>query len=382
MKTIIFILSLLLIVSTTMSNDGAFYAEGNLLIPIRDNVISVPKEILSIDRIDDKHVKVTVEYTFYNEQSNPREVVVGFEASSPYGDVEGMPHNGEHPYIKDFSVKLNNDYLHYDVALVKDSLYEVSSNHIIGINEEELLGDEFNTMAPDFYYVYYFSANFNPGENYLVHTYTFKLSGGIGFYYYFDYLLSPAARWKNGIIKDFTLQIDMGEFEEFYMEPVWSAPIEWEVEGVVKDNLPSKYNSERLQVFTRGGSITYHCDNFYAEGGDLKLYASYPLSSDEMQNIEIFDASKHKLPFPLYKIKSGIPSIDERSYKILRNLPFARRGYIFKTDFIQKYYESLSWYSPDPDYDPVVDQLTPDEVRWVKTIRTAKWVSSTKGVSD
>jgi len=52
--------------------------------------------------------------------------------------------------------------------------------------------------------------------------------------------------------------------------------------------------------------------------------------------------------------------------KIMRNLPFAVRGYVFKTKVIQDYYESTDWYVADPNYVSDLKGLTKDEQEWVE----------------
>jgi len=59
------------------ANDGAFYANGNQLIPIDERDISLKKEILSIKRISNDFVQVNV----YYELDNPKDeksILVGF----------------------------------------------------------------------------------------------------------------------------------------------------------------------------------------------------------------------------------------------------------------------------------------------------------------
>ena len=63
------------------ANDGAFYAEGNHLIPITETDIRVQKEVLTLNRVDDR-IEVTVYYEFFNPVGE-KEVLVGFEAEEP-----------------------------------------------------------------------------------------------------------------------------------------------------------------------------------------------------------------------------------------------------------------------------------------------------------
>ena len=57
--------------------------------------------------------------------------------------------------------------------------------------------------------------------------------------------------------------------------------------------------------------------------------------------------------------------------RILKNLPFAYRGYIFKDKSLQEFFESANWYIPDPQYRADVEKLSEDEQKWVKL-----WLSS------
>ena len=59
------------------ANDGAFFARGNQLIPIQETSISVKKEILSIKKIRNQFVEVSVYYEFFNPDAD-KEIIVGF----------------------------------------------------------------------------------------------------------------------------------------------------------------------------------------------------------------------------------------------------------------------------------------------------------------
>ena len=51
--------------------------------------------------------------------------------------------------------------------------------------------------------------------------------------------------------------------------------------------------------------------------------------------------------------------------RIMRNLPFAWRGYVFKSKDLQKYFESTTWYIPDPDYVADMEALPEKEQAWI-----------------
>ena len=52
--------------------------------------------------------------------------------------------------------------------------------------------------------------------------------------------------------------------------------------------------------------------------------------------------------------------------RILKNLPFAYRGYIFKTKALQDYFESTDWYLPNPAYKGDMEGFTEEERKWVE----------------
>ena len=94
---------------------------GNQLVPISETDISVKKEILYIKKTQE-FAEVSVYYEFFNPKET-KEIIVGFEAGRPSGDVDGVPINGHHPYMFDFTVSLNGNFLPYQIAYVADSLY-------------------------------------------------------------------------------------------------------------------------------------------------------------------------------------------------------------------------------------------------------------------
>jgi hypothetical protein len=51
--------------------------------------------------------------------------------------------------------------------------------------------------------------------------------------------------------------------------------------------------------------------------------------------------------------------------RILRNLPYAHRGHIFKDKKLKEFFESLWWYMPDPSYDDTTKDLTKYEQEYI-----------------
>ena len=67
------------------------------------------------------------------------------------------------------------------------------------------------------------------------------------------------------------------------------------------------------------------------------------------------------------KKSDGLLQASALHKKILRNLPFAYRGYVFKDKMLQQFYDSTDWYMPDPNYKTIdLNTLTERERKWVK----------------
>lgn len=244
-KVILIVFMILFANVRLFANDGAFYALGNQLIPISETNISVQKEILTLKKVNNNFIEVMVFYEFYNPDK-AKTITVGFEAMSPEGDVDGAPKRGQHPFMHDFTVVLNNQPLKYEVAVVEDSLYNKKVK-IASINLKKFSGNKSGNSV-DFFYVYHFEALFKKGVNIIKHTYRYDVSGSIDYNYDFEYVLTAANRWGNKKIDDFTLIIVNGNFETFSIsKSFFKHASEWIINGVGKyEDLAANPNS-RLQ---------------------------------------------------------------------------------------------------------------------------------------
>jgi hypothetical protein len=52
--------------------------------------------------------------------------------------------------------------------------------------------------------------------------------------------------------------------------------------------------------------------------------------------------------------------------RILRNLPYASRGYVFKDQKLAAYFKSLWWYMPDPNWVQRTADFTEQERELIK----------------
>ncbi|PIE46458.1 MAG: hypothetical protein CSA42_08470, partial [Gammaproteobacteria bacterium] len=372
-KRFVIILTLLVLCTKqSMANDGAFYLSGNHLIPISESDIKVSKEVLNIVR-EGEFIFVTVDYTFFNP-ADEKTVLVGFEADSPTGDVQTYPKNGTHPYIEHFSVIMNEEIVPYKVAIVDKKEYFIQDK-IEAKTVKEVTTSQKYIECPEcanFFYVYYFHATFKSGKNKLIHTYRFRASESVITFYDIAYVLTAATRWANRQIDDFTLNVNMGDYEVFRIDKTFfSDKGEWEIDnGISRDDVNNDDNSRHdLKFMTYSGGISFKAKNFNPQGEFLL----YSLRSDKYG---VFDYRKDNLPSQIYTgkplkeddpfmIYPPVVSQDRESFKILRNLPFALRGYVFKTPLIQTYYEKQRWYKPNPDYKKtVLEELSEHERQW------------------
>jgi hypothetical protein len=357
----IVLIALLLTYSFSVNaNDGAFYAAGNHLIPIQETSITVKKEVLSMKKVDDKFIEVTVYYEFNNPDPE-KTITVGFEAGRPLGDVDGTPRKGQHPYIYDFTVQMNGYFLKYDIAYVNDALYE-EKGVVKTMKLDDALKSIDNENVVDFGYVYHFKARFKPGINIIKHTYAYKVSNSVEMIYDIQYVLTAAKRWGNKQIDDFTLMLDMGNFETFNLKKTFFLNVkDWTLLGVGKFSdttygLDGVLKEKVLRFHIRKGVAMFHQLNF-RPSGEIELYSENMMSSPQDSTY---------LPFSLNGYDFGFDdSKDEFLRKVYRNLPFARRGYVFQSADLQAFFSKLDWYMPDPNYQPDVEMLDEREKKWI-----------------
>ncbi len=357
------------------ANDSSYFASGNQIIPLQETDISVKKEILTIKRIDGNKVRITVDYTFLNPKDE-KSLLMGFEADTPYGDTIETPKNGHHPYIENFSVNFNGKGIPHKVSYLTPAHQQDGKSKnkytIDDLNKNHLIPNLDSKNATDKIYVYHFPATFPPGETKVIHTYDYAISGAVFTSTSIDYLLTPALRWANNQIDDFTLTIDLGEFQQYHLYPSFFDNLDnWTTQGRVKiamenvKNEMSDVTAPMMTVWQHHGSVTFHAKNFKPKG-ELSLFANRFLIREE-----ILDAKSLKLSLQEYPwLHDELTLKDEFTRKALENLPYARRGYVFQNKELKAFYESQPWHMPDPDYKHPT--LSESEKEWLQKLRGLK----------
>lgn len=365
----VLLLIFLLVFTASWSNDGAFKAAGNQLIPMYETDISVKKEILTINRISSGKAVITVYYEFFNPKEN-KELEVGFEAVSPSGDVTMRPMNGHHPYITQFTVNMNDESIPFKVAIVSDSLYYRNGKFKSKTLAQALKESDENDVV-DYFYVYHFKALFKQGINIIKHTYTVDLSSSVWENYSLDYILTAAGRWANRQIDDFTLQINMGEFQDVHIENTFFSNLaEWQIPTTAKSMAIKKKNDEekdKTEFIIRKGMLVFQKQNFKPIG-QLYLQSLNFFYYNGSNEDNLFNSNRDRLPFAIEEQDRIDKPANELSKRVLKNLPFARRGYIFKSPELQSYFEKQYWYKKDEQYKPVLAELTVKEQAWLNKL--------------
>ncbi len=372
MKKVIFFTLPLILSLNLQANDGAFHVAGNQLIPIIETNISVQKEILSIKRNNNNRHQVDVfVYYEFNNPGEAKSIIVGFEATSPHGDANIEPINNEQPYLHKFMVNMNGVQLPYQVSIVNDSIYYRNGKFKSLTSGQIRQSLDENGDYVDFMYVYHFKADFKKGLNIIKHTYTCELSTLVYNEYTFNYILSAAGRWGNKQIDDFTLNINLGKEQLIDIQKTFfDNTNEWIISGTGKKGEARNVSyfendtDRASEFYIKEGTLIFQKQNFKPIG---ELYLSSPVGYFSFEDVFNYKTTQYIYPNMIqYYAYEDMTASDEISKKILRNLPFAKRGYVFSTLELQKYFEQQIWYFPDFSYKADLSKLTREEQKWVQ----------------
>ena len=349
-KHIILFTVFMLAAGKASANDGVYFTSGSLLVPIHETDIAVKKEILTISLCDDGMAHVTVDYEFMNNGTE-KTVEMGFEAAPPYNSGDELNRNGGHPHIKDFTVVMNGKTLTYNNMLSVSGKLDTPYTGT-GFTEDGAFPDNYS-------YVYRFKAPFKHGINTVRHTYQYRMSTGVGRTFEVPYWLTPAKRWANRQIDDFTLRISAPNTAKHFMlaDSLFTGSEFRTVEGKGKIRHRKVWDGSYVEVALRNGTVEWHGTNFKPEDDIDIVSADMYINLNEDNPLGTFyDRSENYVIWPM-----GM-NVNKR---IARNLPYANRGYVFKDAALKKYFSQFWWYMPDPSYQPSQKDFTPRELRLV-----------------
>lgn len=348
----------MLFAATASANDAAYFTSGNQFIPVKETDISIRKEILTIGLQDDGKADVTVYYEFFNPGTTDKTILMGFEADPSYNDDYEFHADGVHPHIFDFTVEMNGEKLSYKNAVCLEGLPD--GLQPLDMNKYEITEETFTSVRPvgndtlfiPFAYVYYFEATFKPGINKIQHTYKYTASNGVGFSYQIDYKLSPATRWANHQIDDFTLVIRADNTaKHFFLDEQDFNMAPWVLsEGEGKQRVTNHYDESLREFSLRNGAFTWHKTNYcprqeltITSADEIYLFndnAPFGSFYDRGSSLELYyggDRTKYTMEESLRR-------------RVAHNLPYAHRGHVFKDPVLNAYFRALWWYMPNQDY--------------------------------
>lgn len=302
------LLFLLCLVCGISANDGVFYSNGSMLFPLKETDISVSREVLTITVGRDEHAYVDVSYEFVNHGDSAKTVVMAFEAASPYNVDEHFSKAGVHPYISNFSVEMNGLSLpHRNAVVAMKYGLEGGGYEMLPVNLKEwkaygevpdsilphgsmLYSPRLDSIVP-YGYGYFFDATFLPGKNTIHHTYRYHMSKNVVNRFSIPYWLTPAMRWANNRIDDFTLRIkaDIGvgvclEDSLFMKHPFTSADGGGQIYSFERNT--GYYKKHYTLAFPNGSYIEWHAKDFVPRkdieitSEDEVLYPSYGIPED------------------------------------------------------------------------------------------------------
>ena len=179
-----------------------------------------------------------------------------------------------------------------------------------------------------------------------------------------DYKLTPATRWANGQIDDFTLVIRADNTAKHFSIPTEVFPSGF---TPVSDGTPYKMRKSKLwdtpcyEFALRNGAITLHLTNFKP----TKELSITGAGWDKCYEHHLFhvaaayDRSRSVILFENIWAEELDPKDKAFCQRVLRNLPYAHRGHVFRDALLRRFFESQWWYMPDPDYKDDVSDFTP-----------------------
>lgn len=368
----------------TYANDGEFHISGNHLVPISNTDIKIVKEVLTI-RLSDTtdYTYVDVDYTFLNTSSEPKTIKMGFEAKieDDWAYLPAETHKG-HPSIWNFNVEMNGKHVNHtnEYAFYEDSVHLDYKNFPVDKTKWVLGGKEYRDMDDGtwwdqglmnratkefkpYAHVYLFSATFLPGENKIHHTYIYDCGRAITEDFMVRYWLTPAMRWNASKIEDFTLRIVAEGSKHFRI----SGPFDkgsFNIANGMGKHRKSQYGGK--EVVLRNATIEYHCKDFIPDADlwinsfDGNLY-----NDKHKKGITAQTGAYYRYGNFFGRLQNGFEGFNDFEKRVIRNLPYASRGYVFKDKKLADYFSQFYWYMPDPEWQASTKDFSPREREFI-----------------
>ena len=92
------------------------------------------------------------------------------------------------------------------------------------------------------------------------------------------------------------------------------------------------------------------------------------LWGDGANSSDVMDAVKRQYAqWNVWVFEEGSDvALTKEEKRIMKNLPFAYRGHVFKDKGLKAFFESTDWYIPNPDYIDDMGQMSKEEREWIE----------------
>ena len=334
MRTILATLLLILPTVLVFGNDGVYLNRGSLIYSTQETKIILGKENLSFT-VRDKIARVDIQFEFNNPENVDRKLLIGFQAPTSNGDVKDELSNRNQ--ISDFRILKDGLILPYKLKAAKCGDCELK-------DPEEFHFSQHETGL----FVYLFEVTFKPGINRINHSYSFPASNNVGFDQIYNYILTTGAKWANGLIKDLTVQIDMGTNKYFFVYDMFGKNAIWSIigSGIVTHKKFSHFDpdfytmvrilSRKLQINVKDFKPTKNIE-FGIINENFFINRTTDLADIKSDKVVELDSILINRFYSQYQLR------------LLRNTFYAQYGYVFKNKDLQNYFSQFEWYLPDPN---------------------------------
>jgi len=353
MRKVATTIAILFYTMLVFGDDGTYLTKGGLIYPTKETKISMDKEILSFTCANNK-AQVDIYFEFNNPESVDRKLLLGFQAPAARGGAtdEELFNN----QIKNFRIIKDGEILPYKLkyAHYEDSaLYEPSE-----IKHTEEGGGIF---------VYLFEVTFKPGINKIYHSYEYPASINTETDQIYNYILTTGSKWANGIIKDLTVQIDMGTNKYFYLTDIFGKNADWSIIGTGKFDY---YDDTCRMVRILSGKLQIKTTDFKPEHDiEFGIFNNNVFVTNTYADyVNAINTDKALRYFKTDLKDYDIEPFTKAELKIIRNTIYAQYGYAFKTKELQDYFNKYEWYIPDPNLSLDQIKLTEKEKKFIAEI--------------
>ena len=369
---IFLLLCLMFLISVNLAaNDYEFRSQGGHIVPmnVSDIVIKSEKIHFKMESVKADYgmaegMTVTVKFVFDSPEAGER--YIGFitpeSAQEEWlSDPENREEANEDYNFRNFKTSVNGK----NVSMKTYKLTDFLPKDIKQLEEIKKYFKEYDKAKAkadaDYYrksYVYFFKANFKKGENVVEHSYHY---GGIvgSISNDFNYVWTTISKWKNQKVDDFEVIVEPGnafiEIPEIKMKN--GKRVDWELIG--EGNIDygyKKYDGDNvksrvLYAKLKKGYLRFKTKDFspkdefrLREIRNLNLEDYFPEKTEKgfRYTDDLMQAAYNARLLKEDELKK----ISDADLNIMKNYPYALKGYDFSDKKLKDYFSKFLWYVP------------------------------------